>query len=210
MLVGVPFGTGIQYFQDLHRGYYTELGRNRQFTPPSQFTMSSHWAFFPVDQAEAGDTFVDVSHFTPEMLNFVPDQSAIGNPGTIFQPTVSGDPIQFDFYNVTEWETNQVGIFDPSYQKTLDPKTLKQYKQHMKVQLEQGKDWRKRALNEPTAFQADSMPDLVVCQTNTVPTVNQILRRRKQSNGENFLSNTWEYDYISGRSVPGDGRIGRQ
>merc|ERR1719491_1870907 len=49
VLVGVPFGTGIQYFENLHRGYYTELERCRQFTPVDQFTFGSHWSFFPVD-----------------------------------------------------------------------------------------------------------------------------------------------------------------
>ena len=33
VLVGVPFGTGIQYLEDMHEGYYTELNRCRQFTP---------------------------------------------------------------------------------------------------------------------------------------------------------------------------------
>lgn len=33
VLVGVPFGTGIQYLEDMHKGYYTELNRCRQFTP---------------------------------------------------------------------------------------------------------------------------------------------------------------------------------
>ena len=47
-----------------------------------------------------------------------------------------------------------------------------------------------------------------------VPTTNQILRRERQtsqfSNRKSIVSKSkckWEYDYISGRSVPGDGRI---
>ena len=40
-----------------------------------------------------------------------------------------------------------------------------------------------------------------------VPTINQILRRRKDKMSANDGENPWEYDYISGRSVPGDGRL---
>ena len=216
-LVGVPFGTGIQYFQDLHRGYYTELGRNRQFTPPSQFSMSSHWSFFPLTQEDLGDTFVDVTNHHHEdasssaSIQFTPDKSAIGDPGTIFQSTVLGDKIVFDFYDVEEWEKNEVGIFDPKYENTLDRSTLDKYKKHMKVQLRQAMEWRLRAMRKATRGCKENMPDLVVCQTNTVPTLNQILRRKnKNSNeatGSKSVSPKWEYDYISGRSVPGDGRI---
>ena len=43
-----------------------------------------------------------------------------------------------------------------------------------------------------------------------MPTINQIIRRKRQSSRLGKISKskcTWEYDYITGRSVPGDGRI---
>lgn len=210
VLVGVPFGTGIQYQQDLHRGYYTELGRCRQFTPPIQFTFSSHWAFFPLTEEDTGDTFVDVTN-SADVIDFQADKSGIGAPGTTLQPTVVGDNIRIDFYNVDDWERNQIGIFDPQFRQRMSDETMSLYKNHMKIQLEAAKEWRTTVLRDEPETSSD-MPDLVVCQTNTIPTLNQILRRRKTASKDHDeeTSCAWEYDYISGRSVPGDGRIGKQ
>mmetsp|Transcript_26538 Transcript_26538/g.39257 ORF Transcript_26538/g.39257 Transcript_26538/m.39257 type:complete len:527 (+) Transcript_26538:94-1674(+) len=215
VLVGVPFGTGIQYFQDLHRGYYTELGRCRQFTPASQFALSSHWSFFNTSE-KGDDTFVDVSEYPENNVKFQPDVSAIGKPGTTFQETVPGKVIPFDFYDVNDWERNQVGIFCPS--SSIDSSTMELYKKHMKIQLAIAKEWRQTTFRRGTKQCQEDMPPLVVCQTNTVPTLNQILRRRRQQRNEDTTTTTtrnyhdqqqqqWEYDYTSGRSVPGDGRI---
>lgn len=185
--------------QDLHWGYFTELGRCRQFLPTTQFTFSSHWSFFPMNEKELGDTFVDVTNQldTPFLVN----QSAIGKPGTTFQDTIPGERINIDFYDVNEWEHHEFGIFDPSLQLSDD--TLQPYKDHMRIQLQYAREWRNSSLREGVS----DLPPLVVCATNTIPTVNQILRRRRKEDKVYSPSCAWEYDYVSGRSVPGDGRI---
>jgi hypothetical protein len=93
VVVGVPFETGIQYLQDLHKGYYTELDRCRQFTPEAQFTMSSHWSFFPISKKRLEDRFVDVSDelvYGNASMKFDADVSSIGKPTTSLQPKVRG------------------------------------------------------------------------------------------------------------------------
>eukprot|EP00815_Leptocylindrus_aporus_P011209 CAMPEP_0116069992 /NCGR_PEP_ID=MMETSP0322-20121206/12688_1 /TAXON_ID=163516 /ORGANISM="Leptocylindrus danicus var. apora, Strain B651" /LENGTH=583 /DNA_ID=CAMNT_0003557603 /DNA_START=169 /DNA_END=1917 /DNA_ORIENTATION=+ len=201
VFVGVPFGTGIQYFQDLHRGYYTELNRCRQFLPPAQMSMSSHWSFFPLDKEEAGNSFVDVSD--ENYTAFVPDKSAIGSPGKEFQSAVKGKIIDMDFYNQKDWEDIMCGVFDPMW--NIDEKTKNLYRNHMKIQLQKGKEWREVVYRPKDAD--EDLPPLVVCQSDKVPTINQILRRRKDKTSVNNGENPWEYDYVSGRSVPGDGRL---
>ena len=59
-----------------------------------------------------------------------------------------------------------------------------------------------------------NFPPFVACQSNTIPIVNQYLRRKRKVVTQNSVTrkgrnpfNEWEYDYINGRSVPGDGRI---
>lgn len=91
VVVGVPFETGIQYLQDLHKGYFTELDRCRQFTPEKQFTMSSHWAFFPIDKERLEDRFVDVTKRCEQGhdVKFEADKSGIGKKSK-FQPKVEG------------------------------------------------------------------------------------------------------------------------
>jgi hypothetical protein len=95
------------------------------------------------------------------------------------------------------------------------------------------KDWRKKVLGEDENVDNESalvndtsgyplsdninFPPFVACASDKIPTVNQILRRKKQQpSTKNTIaltrkgrstSNIWEYDYINGRSVPGDGRI---
>ena len=66
---------------------------------------------------------------------------------------------------------------------------------------------------EASSHEYISFPPFVACQTDKIPTVNQILRRKRQQSAGTLTrkgrstSNMWEYDYINGRSVPGDGRI---
>mmetsp|Transcript_10547 Transcript_10547/g.21935 ORF Transcript_10547/g.21935 Transcript_10547/m.21935 type:complete len:857 (+) Transcript_10547:326-2896(+) len=238
VVVGVPFETGIQYLQDLHKGYYTELDRCRQFTPGAQFTMSSHWGFFPISKKRLQDRFVDVTeHFEnggDHEIKFDSDKSGIGKIGTEFQPAVKGASAYFDFYNPDAWEELQLGVFGPEFDDKLCDKQREAYKEHMSIQMAAAKAWRKRVLGEdeeidnndgilnqiPIRFdplaRGDAFPPLVACATNTIPTVNQILRRKRQTpkststistrKGRNPW-NDWEYDYINGRSVPGDGRI---
>ena len=161
VFVGVPFGTGIQYFQDLHRGYFTELNRCRQFLPQAQFTMSSHWSFFPTNKEEAADLFVDVSDNTMNST-FIADKSGIGNPGIEFQPIpVNGTNVEVNFYNVSEWERIECGIFDPTYGLSGNEKDL--YKRHMSIQLKKGLRWR-REVHSPRK-EDEKLPPLVVCQS---------------------------------------------
>jgi len=224
VLVGVPFGTGIQYLEDLHRGYYTEIGRCRQFTPKDQFTFASHWSFFPVDADEMGDTFVEVGNGEEEGVEFVPDVSSIGKVtvDSAFCPeAVKGENVEIDFYDVEEWERNEIGIFDPANRGEFSAEDMRLYKEHMEAQLRRAKEWRETALNAVTREEGEVLPPLVVCATNSVPTINQILRRKREvqpedekvngnvSDGASIKKDTcsWEYDYSSGRSVPGDGRI---
>lgn len=145
------------------------------------------------------------------MIDFQADKSGIGAPGTTLQPTVVGDNIRVDFYNVDDWERNQIGIFDPRFRQKMDDETMSMYKNHMKIQLEAAKQWRTTVLRDEPDTSSDVF-DLVVCQTNTIPTLNQILRRKKTASEDHNKETScpWEYDYISGRSVPGDGRIGKQ
>jgi hypothetical protein len=267
VLVGVPFGTGMQYIQDLHKGYFTELGRCRQFLPPTQFTFSSHWSFFPTSTNEIGDLFVDVTEEDQDIIEFEADLSTIGKKtnrteSSIRRPATPGKRISIDFYNPDEWEKHEIGIFDPYYRNNqiIDNNTISEYKQHMKIQMDNAKRWRNTIL-APLDVVTEEIPPIIVCSTNTVPTVNQILRRRRQTtttstgSGKNkvydyfprsllsllekkeqikekekkmnddndggTLDNVasqeddqdqqkdcrWEYDYGSGQSVPGDGRI---
>ena len=142
VVVGVPFETGIQYLQDLHKGYYTELDRCRQFTPDKQFSMSSHWSFFPITKDRLEDRFVDVTNRwnNGEDMQFSADQSSIGKH-TKLQPKVEGDNAYFDFYSVEEWERNDIGIFGPEYDLLTDEQR-QAYKAHMKIQLADAKEWR--------------------------------------------------------------------
>eukprot|EP00536_Pseudo-nitzschia_multiseries_P005311 jgi/Psemu1/285682/fgenesh1_pg.99_\ len=299
VLVGVPFGTGIQYFQDMHKGYFTELGTCRQFLPPAQFSFSSHWSFFPLDKEEIGNSFVDVSEYfdseneggvSREDIAFEADRSTIGKKTsssleageTKWQPATPGTPIEIDFYDPEEWEKNEIGIFDPSCRHKIDRadgNRISEYKYHMKVQMKDAKLWRNTVLApwEDQKTARKHMPPLTICSSVSIPTPNQILRRRRRlpatstasvllssggASGKNFFPRSllsllektlekegqsakkvesndsfprsflslleksiekddkattsgpprvascqWEYDYASGRTVPGDGRI---
>eukprot|EP00550_Attheya_septentrionalis_P000197 CAMPEP_0198290022 /NCGR_PEP_ID=MMETSP1449-20131203/8019_1 /TAXON_ID=420275 /ORGANISM="Attheya septentrionalis, Strain CCMP2084" /LENGTH=777 /DNA_ID=CAMNT_0043988445 /DNA_START=206 /DNA_END=2539 /DNA_ORIENTATION=+ len=225
VLVGVPFGTGIQYLQDMHKGYFTELNRCRQFLPPAQFTLSSHWSFFPMNRTELADTFVDVTNREELLDTFVPDVSSIGKISAGLQSeAIQGDPIvDLNFYDPDDWERHEFGIFDPTYRQHLSKERIVAYKEHMRIQMKKAIHWRTHVLGSLQEEEIDTFSPLVVCATDTVPTVNQILRRKRQaiqtsakaglkkrnsiatSSSEDLCK--WEYDYSSGRSVPGDGRI---
>lgn len=194
VMAGVPFGTGIQFLQDMHCGYYTELGRCRQFLPQTQFTFSSHWCFFPPSSEALGDAFVDVTD-EPD-LTFEANVPSIGKDfGNQFrEDPVKGKRIEIDFYNVDEWEKHKIGIFD----KGLDQATLELYRNHMRIQTVRALEFRNTALRPQEA--SEEIPPLVVGASNNIPTINQILRRTNGRGG-------FDYDYMSGRSVPGDGRI---
>jgi len=207
VLVGVPFGTGIQYLQDVHKGYFTELGTCRQFLPPAQFTFSSHWSFFPVSQEDIGDSFVSVSEYfdseqesgvekgSEETIAFEADRSTIGKKTKVFsstkegemewQPAIPGKPIEIDFYDPEEWEKNEIGIFDPSYRHKIDrddENRISEYKKHMRIQLRDAKLWRSTVLApwEDEEAARKHMPPLTVCSSVSVPTPNQILRRKRR------------------------------
>lgn len=281
VLVGVPFGTGIQYLQDVHKGYFTELGTCRQFLPPAQFTFSSHWSFFPIGPEEIGDSFVDVSEYfeaangNTTSIAFEADRSTIGKKTSSssseneekWRAATPGAPIPIDFYDPDEWERNEIGIFDPVYRHSMDPDRIDEYKAHMKVQMEDAKRWRTIVMapwEDEDAARNHPMPPLTVCSTISVPTPNQILRRKRrvpsatggikpkgydffprslislfekatekeetpdsfprslisllekatqENENESSFSQAqptycqWEYDYASGRTVRGDGRV---
>jgi len=226
VFVGVPFGTGIQYLEDLHRGYYTELNRCRQFTPKDQFTFSSHWIFFPMEKQEVGDSLLDVSD--EEDILFEADKSSIGKASNDISFKLSdakGKEIEVDFHSVKDWEDLEIGIFDPIHRERMDEETIKAYKDHMKIQLQEAKKWRQTVLMEKV--DKNALPNLIICATDSIPTVNQILRRKRKPNDiddkkasrvmkiryyddpevQHSTQSSWEYDYINGRRVPGDGRI---
>jgi hypothetical protein len=114
-----------------------------------------------------------------------------------------------------------LGIFGPEYDDLLTDDRRQEYKNHMRIQMNAAKKWRRTVLGEgdidQSDFNAESFPPLVACASNAIPTVNQILRRRRKPSTSLFglattrkernPLNPWEYDYINGRSVPGDGRI---
>lgn len=201
----------------------------RQFLPVAQFSFSSHWIFFPF-QEDIGDSFVDVTEEANSNVNstdtsseseilyeFQADRGNIGKPLTEFQSEPrKGKPISIDFYNVKSWESHELGIFNRKHESMIDSDTLTKYKEHMKIQLDIARKWREEVIVAPNKnSQEIQQPPLVVCATDTVPTVNQILRRKSKetSTSQTTVTDTeqnneiWEYDYISGRSVPGDGRI---
>eukprot|EP00581_Thalassiosira_minuscula_P009713 CAMPEP_0183709146 /NCGR_PEP_ID=MMETSP0737-20130205/5250_1 /TAXON_ID=385413 /ORGANISM="Thalassiosira miniscula, Strain CCMP1093" /LENGTH=674 /DNA_ID=CAMNT_0025937161 /DNA_START=507 /DNA_END=2531 /DNA_ORIENTATION=- len=220
VVVGVPFETGIQYLQDLHKGYFTELDRCRQFTPEKQFTMSSHWGFFPITKDRLEDRFVDVTERCEagQQLTFEADKSGIGKKA-IMQPKVEGDNAYFDFYSADAWESLDIGIFGPEYDNLLTDKQRQEYKDHMQIQMDAAKKWRQTVLGEGHDNEKDYnaetfLPPFVACASNALPTINQVLRRKRKSSQQNTFTrkgrsslNRYEYDYVSGRSVPGDGRI---
>ena len=107
----------------------------------------------------------------------------------------------------------QLGVFGPEYNGRLSDNKRQAYKDHMRIQMQAAKEWRVKVLGESedsgkisSLPSFTSFPPLVVCASDKVPTVNQILRRRN-SHLSPKNPNKWEYDYINGRSVPGDGRI---
>ena len=159
----------------------------------------------------------------------------------------------FDFYNVDHWEKSECGIFDPKYKMDIDEnddddhnkndirksrsksksnskkagkiseEVMEQYKNHMRIQLDSARRWRE-TVHKPLDVDNEELPPLVVCQSDKVPTLNQILRRKRkdyEEENDNLVlqtaaatlqknklpSSQWEYDYVSGRSVPGDGRL---
>mmetsp|Transcript_25485 Transcript_25485/g.43277 ORF Transcript_25485/g.43277 Transcript_25485/m.43277 type:complete len:704 (-) Transcript_25485:7-2118(-) len=222
VVVGVPFDTGTQYLQDLHKGYYTELDRCRQFKPESQFTMSSHWAFFPISKKQSEDRLVDVTN-SDDIVKFDADKSGIGLIAPLQPNSVQGENAYFDYYNPDEWERLQLGIFGPEYDDKVSDEERVTYKAHMKIQMDAAKQWRKDTFREDEDEEDDmtrepvvdpNFPPFVACQSNTIPIVNQYLRRKRKVVSQNTVTrkgrhpfNEWEYDYINGRSVPGDGRI---
>eukprot|EP00985_Skeletonema_marinoi_P013704 scaffold6847_cov192-Skeletonema_marinoi.AAC.5 len=222
VVVGVPFDTGTQYLQDLHKGYYTELDRCRQFKPESQFTMSSHWAFFPISKKQSEDRLVDVTN-SDDIVKFDADKSGIGLIAPLQPNSVQGENAYFDYYNPDEWERLQLGIFGPEYDDKVSDEERVAYKAHMKIQMDAAKQWRKDTFREDEDEEDDmtrepvvdpNFPPFVACQSNTIPIVNQYLRRKRKVVSQNTVTrkgrhpfNEWEYDYINGRSVPGDGRI---
>ena len=191
VLVGVPFGTGIQYLQDLHRGYYTELNRCRQFLPETQFTMSSHWIFFPTSNVEQEVSLVDVTNRTE--VTFNANTSSIGKSIRDFRPATNGTNVEINFYSVRDWEQHRLGVFGMDH---IHYEKIELYRKHMNIQLNAAKEFRQRYLSIDQA----SLPPLIVCASDSEPTINQILRRT-------LNDGSMEYDYVSGRSVPGDGRI---
>jgi len=206
VLVGVPFGTGVQYLQDLQLGYKTELGTCQQFSPEALFTFGSHWSFFPSDK-DFGDLIVDVTETNetdlPEGFEFQAGKNTIGQIPPSYQPEgIKGETVNLDFYNWKEWESNQFGIFDPVCSKQLGRGKVSEYREHLKIQLKKAVTWRSEMTEKLS--EEKSTPSLTVCATNCVPTIHQILRRK---NSENPDLNQYEYDFSSGRSVPGDGRI---
>ena len=191
VLVGVPFGTGIQYLQDLHRGYYTELNRCRQFLPETQFSMSSHWIFFPTSKDEQEVSLVDVTDLTE--VNFEPNTSSIGKSIRDFREAINGTNVDINFYSVRDWEEHRLGVFGMDH---IHHEKLELYRNHMNIQLNAAKEFRQLYLSMDQA----NLPPLVVCASDSEPTINQILRRTLDDG-------SMEYDYVSGRTVPGDGRI---
>lgn len=130
-----------------------------------------------------------------------------------------GDNAYFDFYDADEWERLDIGIFGPEYDDILDDGQREEYKKHMRIQMKAAKEWRQTVLGEgidnAEDYYAETfIPPFVACATDAVPTVNQILRRKRKSTSQSTVTrkgrspvNQYEYDYVSGRSVPGDGRI---
>lgn len=221
VMVGVPFGTGVQYLQDLHLGYNTELGTCQQFSPETLFTFGSHWSFFPtmdaLDDLMVDITDTDTKHL-PNGFEFQAGKNTIGRIPSSFQPmSIPGEKLEIDFYNWNDWENNQFGIFDPLRSEKLGMERVSLYKEHLQIQLQRATEWRSQITSMPLPSYESIMPPLTICATDSIPTIHQILRRRRcdslpsNTGGADPLksnsSNLYEYDFSSGRSVPGDGRI---
>jgi len=151
-------------------------------------------------------------------VKFDSDKSGIGKKAE-FQDKVDGDNAWFEFYSPDEWERLNIGVFGPEYDDLLTDEQRQAYKDHMRIQMAAAKKWRRMVLGEGEADANEinsrsSLPPLVACASDAIPTVNQILRRRRKPSPYTALtrkgrhpSNPWEYDYVNGRAVPGDGRI---
>ena len=131
---------------------------------------------------------------------------------------MEGDNAWFEFYSPDEWERLNVGVFGPEYDDLLTDEQRQAYKDHMRIQMAAAKRWRRTVLGEGEVDEnlpdPRSLPPLVACASDAIPTVNQILRRRRTPSPYIALTrkgrhplNPWEYDYVNGRAVPGDGRI---
>eukprot|EP00984_Skeletonema_dohrnii_P016742 scaffold7489_cov203-Skeletonema_dohrnii-CCMP3373.AAC.1 len=188
--------------------------------------MSSHWAFFPISKKQSEDRLVDVTD-SDNIVKFDADKSGIGLIAPLQPNSVQGENAYFDYYNPDEWERLQLGIFGPEYDDKVSDEEREAYKAHMKLQMDDAKQWRKDTFREDEDEDEDeeddvtrepvvdpNFPPFVACQSNTIPIVNQYLRRKRKVVSQNTVTrkgrhpfNEWEYDYINGRSVPGDGRI---
>ena len=112
-------------------------------------------------------------------------------------------------------ERLNIGIFGPEYDDLLTDEQREAYKDHMRIQMTAHKAWRRRVLGDGTLDESEfhsgsPIPPLVACASDAVPTVNQILRRRRKPSPYTALTrkgrhpmNPWEYDYVNGRAVPG-------
>ena len=109
-------------------------------------------------------------------------------------------------------------MFGPEYDDLLTDEQRQAYKDHMRIQMAAAKRWRRTVLGEgevdENLLDSKSLPPLVTCASDAIPTVNQILRRWRTPSPYTALTrkgrhllNPWEYDYVNGRAVPGDGRI---
>ena len=72
-----------------------------------------------------------------------------------------GDRVEIDFYDVDEWEKNEIGIFDPAKRRDISDEDMRLYKERMEVQLRRAKEWRETALNEMTRGEGDLIPPRV-------------------------------------------------
>lgn len=172
--------------------------------------MSSHWSFFPISRKRLEDRFLDVSaefDGTVEKTNqmkFDADKSGIGKTGTTFQPKVEGENAYWDFYDPDEWERQQIGVFSPEYDNRLSDEQRVAYKEHMRIQMAAAKEWRKAVLGEDERIDNDeessdglsseylaNFPPFVAFATDKIPTVNQILRRRRQSTADKGIPDLW-------------------
>lgn len=210
VLVGVPFGTGVQYLRDLNEGYRTELGTCEQFPPETLFSFDSHWSFFP-GRDETGDSFVEMLDDDPSSGFDADASSAIGAPaartrsrGAYADRCV---PVAIDFYDAKDWERHELGVFAP---RLRNDETTDRVARSLSRRLDEAAEWRRELRAVPTTT-ADPPPPLTICASDAVPTRNQIARRRRRRAGaatdDADAENTWEYDYVSGRAVPGDGRV---
>lgn len=207
LFVGVPFGTGIGYLNDLHVG--VSLGKNEKaFTPDvlSSFG-SSFWTFPSSDEPcpyYCGIFDYDPSKkwkeskfpnksFTVYQISDLLLNKKIEKPDEI--PDIQNwefQPSKINFYNAQDWYDHKIGIFAT---KQVTEEEKEEILNHLQNALDKGREFRNMLQYKENL----TYPKMTVVSGNHFPTLSSILIRGPRSIDG--------FDYDSAPKLAGDGRI---